>query len=466
MSTLHAKYTALRDALVTAPEYLTLPARDRQACTRFCGMVPQLGTDRAPPALEIRVAYETAIKEARSLVAEGSLTLDLDGGGQVEVSDTERPPADETSAPADEAPTGVQNGATTPIKEYPVHPDALIFPMMTNEELDDLVEDIRKNGLNHPITIHEGMVIDGRNRLEACRRAGVQPRYEPWKPTDSLAKWIFSTNYHRRTLNDGQRAMVAGKFALVMAEEGKKRQRRNLRKTSADPDGLDPGPRGNGVDVGAGSPHDNSGPASRPEPQETSEIVDGLDPGPREKEKAAEVAARNLTVSRDATNKAAKILRLGDQSLIQAVTTGRVSLDAAALVVELPKKEQRRLVERGEVKEAARRVRKEKAASKPKPKAKAKGKAAKATEPAANDNSSVDDVNEHEAGTDEAAIDDTPAEDENPLVRECHDAVSEMIRVGREVGEVLRVDKVLRDITTACRKVTTRFRAGPMPPLA
>jgi len=132
------------------------------------------------------------------------------------------------------------------------------------------------------------------------------------------------------------------------------------------------------------------------------------------------------------------------------------------LVVELPEGEQQRLVESGGVKEAAQKIRKERAASKPKPKA--KGRATKADEPAANDNSSVDEGDEDEAGAYESANDDAP-EDENPLVRECYDAIDEMIRVGRAVGELVRVDKVLRDITTACGKVTTRLRAGPMPPL-
>ncbi|MBN2193901.1 MAG: hypothetical protein JW751_13885 [Polyangiaceae bacterium] len=36
MTTLHDKYHPLRDALVTAPEYLALPSREREACTRFC----------------------------------------------------------------------------------------------------------------------------------------------------------------------------------------------------------------------------------------------------------------------------------------------------------------------------------------------------------------------------------------------------------------------------------------------
>ena len=56
-------------------------------------------------------------------------------------------------------------------------------------------------------------------------------------------------------------------------------------------------------------------------------------------------------------NKAAKILRDGDESLIQAVQGGEASLDAAATVAKLPRAEQREVVERNEVKETARRAR-------------------------------------------------------------------------------------------------------------
>ena len=57
----------------------------------------------------------------------------------------------------------------------PVHPFAEAFPMLEGEELNALVEDIQTNGLLHPIvTDQNGQVIDGRNRLRACRLAGVE----------------------------------------------------------------------------------------------------------------------------------------------------------------------------------------------------------------------------------------------------------------------------------------------------
>ena len=60
-----------------------------------------------------------------------------------------------------------------------VHPVAEMFPMMTEEELDELAEDIKQNGLLNPIIKDkDDVLIDGRNRLEACKRAGVEPVFE------------------------------------------------------------------------------------------------------------------------------------------------------------------------------------------------------------------------------------------------------------------------------------------------
>jgi ParB-like nuclease domain len=92
-----------------------------------------------------------------------------------------------------------------------VHPVAGLFPMMTEDELDEMAEDIRANGLIHPIVIDgRGILIDGRNRLEACRRADVEPAFSQFEGNDPGA-FILSTNVTRRHLNKGQQAMAVVK---------------------------------------------------------------------------------------------------------------------------------------------------------------------------------------------------------------------------------------------------------------
>jgi ParB-like nuclease family protein len=95
--------------------------------------------------------------------------------------------------------------------EIKVHPIAEMFPMMSGEELDELAADIKANGLLNPIIKDsDGSIIDGRNRWEACRRAGIVPTFETFKGKDPIA-FIVSNNITRRHLTKAQRAMYAAK---------------------------------------------------------------------------------------------------------------------------------------------------------------------------------------------------------------------------------------------------------------
>jgi hypothetical protein len=71
----------------------------------------------------------------------------------------------------------------------PFHPLADHFPMMdrTSPEFKGLVASIRANGLWEPITMHQGKVLDGRNRLLACEEARIEPRFEDFDDTETTA---------------------------------------------------------------------------------------------------------------------------------------------------------------------------------------------------------------------------------------------------------------------------------------
>ena len=53
------------------------------------------------------------------------------------------------------------------------HPACLLFPKLTGPALDELAADIKDRGLIEPIVLLHGQVLDGKNRLAACRIAGV-----------------------------------------------------------------------------------------------------------------------------------------------------------------------------------------------------------------------------------------------------------------------------------------------------
>src|SRR5205085_4815531 len=51
-----------------------------------------------------------------------------------------------------------------------VHPVAALFPLLPPDELAALAADIRAHGLLHAVVLGaDGQVIDGRNRLAACK---------------------------------------------------------------------------------------------------------------------------------------------------------------------------------------------------------------------------------------------------------------------------------------------------------
>lgn len=90
----------------------------------------------------------------------------------------------------------------------PIHPLASLLPLIEEEDLETLVEDIRAHGLRLPIVRNEaGEIIDGRNRLRACELAGVTPSFMELNGQDPL-DYVASLNLERRHLNRSQRAML------------------------------------------------------------------------------------------------------------------------------------------------------------------------------------------------------------------------------------------------------------------
>ncbi len=96
-----------------------------------------------------------------------------------------------------------------------IHEAADVFPMLPEDELQELAADIKANGLIHPIVLDgEGMLVDGRNRLAACRIAGVEPAYTSLNGSDPVA-YVLSANVARRNLTKGQRAMALARMRLL-----------------------------------------------------------------------------------------------------------------------------------------------------------------------------------------------------------------------------------------------------------
>jgi hypothetical protein len=103
----------------------------------------------------------------------------------------------------------------------PVHPVCDMFPLMTRLELEALADDITAHGLMNPVVVHHSQLVDGRNRLIACREAGVTPATVEWrdiyKGDEPLSRWIWSMNAERRHLTEDQ--YIQAQVAICAYEE-------------------------------------------------------------------------------------------------------------------------------------------------------------------------------------------------------------------------------------------------------
>ena len=104
------------------------------------------------------------------------------------------------------------------ITPYEFHELCCIFPRCTDEELQLLVSDIRENGLQTPITLYEGKILDGRNRYLACQMLNIEPDYVEFDGKDPLP-FVVSRNLCRRHLSESQRAMVAAAIIELQRKE-------------------------------------------------------------------------------------------------------------------------------------------------------------------------------------------------------------------------------------------------------
>lgn len=120
------------------------------------------------------------------------------------------------------------------MKLFKAHPAANLFPMMSKSDLAELAADIAANGQLLPIVVtSDNQVLDGRNRLEACRLAGVEPEMQIWDREDdgvSPTVWVMSANKHRRHMNESQLALVAVDALPLLEAEARQRMKTAAKK--------------------------------------------------------------------------------------------------------------------------------------------------------------------------------------------------------------------------------------------
>lgn len=105
-----------------------------------------------------------------------------------------------------------------------IHPAAELFPLIEGEAFDELVADIKANGLREAAWLNrDGVLLDGRNRIRACQKAGVKPDFRQFNGSDEVG-FIVSLNLKRRQLSKSQAAMLAVDILPMYEEEANQRR--------------------------------------------------------------------------------------------------------------------------------------------------------------------------------------------------------------------------------------------------
>lgn len=209
----------------------------------------------------------------------------------------------------------------TTLGPYEVHPAADIFPLIEGEDFEDLVQDIKKNGLREPIVLNHDktVLIDGRNRYRACEAAGVDMVFHTLaaRYTDlMILDYVVSVNVARRHLNPGQKAMAALALEPMFAEA--------IRAAEQERKSADGGP------VAAAKKRTNVN-ASSPDRDYSRHEQPGTTPrasADSNERKATAKAAKAVGASRTMTAKA-KAVKRDAPDLAAKVNTGETTLDAA-----------------------------------------------------------------------------------------------------------------------------------------
>lgn len=219
---------------------------------------------------------------------------------------------------SDLVPIAADDGTPAPPR-LAFHPFADLFPLIEGVEFDWFVDSVRVRGLQHPIVLLDGAILDGRNRyLALCRLVAegalpadaldpdTSPHFIVFGPLDFAADvlargpldFVVTENLPRRHLSESQRAMVAARLATL----------------------------------GIGRP-----PAAG-EPGETPPIG-GVSLG-----MPADRAADLMNVGTRSVERARSVLRDGAAETVTAVERGRLRLTVAETIAKLPVAEQRAIV--------------------------------------------------------------------------------------------------------------------------
>jgi len=119
-------------------------------------------------------------------------------------------------------PAGSGTGTRRKISELKSHPHQELIPPMSLEDYQNLLEDIRRNGILQPIDItYNNVILDGHHRVKAARELGikeVEVRIPELLYVDE-DEYLISVAMNRRHLTEGQKAVLANEYRKILSKK-------------------------------------------------------------------------------------------------------------------------------------------------------------------------------------------------------------------------------------------------------
>ena len=226
---------------------------------------------------------------------------------------------------------------------------AYIDPL-TADEHAALEQSLLAEGCRDALVLWGNVLVDGHNRYGICREHGLPFRtvqHERFQSMEDVHLWMIDQHLGRRSVSDFQRGVLALRKREILAA---RRDRADAEAPAA-------------IEATAEAPQDDTVPWSDA-PSDAAQVGSATTPPvPPSRTDLARVAR----VSSNQLGMIEKIHKQAVPEVVEAVRSGALSINAAAVVASLPMEEQQAAAQAGheELKQVARRVRE--ARRKPKP---------------------------------------------------------------------------------------------------
>lgn len=101
-----------------------------------------------------------------------------------------------------------------------------LIPPLSQEEYQQLEQNILNDGCMHELIVWDGTIVDGHNRYEICQKHKIPFKVKNWHfdSRDDVKEWIIRNQFGRRNISDYQRSVLALQLKEIIAARAKENQ--------------------------------------------------------------------------------------------------------------------------------------------------------------------------------------------------------------------------------------------------